>query len=38
VPPIEEVDTEASGFIHDEIRDKLSEIGTWLGFKRQKGF
>lgn len=33
VPPIEKVDTETSGFIHDEIRDKLSEVGAWLGFK-----
>ncbi len=35
VPPIEKVDTETSGFIHDEIRDKLSDIGTWLGLKSQ---
>lgn len=35
VPPIEEVDTETSDFIHDEIRDKLADIGTWLGLKTQ---
>jgi len=35
VPPIEEVDTETSGFIHDEIRDKLANIGTWLGLKTE---
>lgn len=35
VPPIEEVDTETSAFIHDEIRDKLADIGTWLGLKTQ---
>jgi hypothetical protein len=35
VPPIEQVDTETSAFIHNEIRDKLSDIGTWLGFKSQ---
>jgi hypothetical protein len=35
VPPIQEVDTETLGFIHDEIRDKLADIGTWLGFKSQ---
>lgn len=33
IPPIEEVDKETSDFIHDEIRDKLAEIGTWLGLK-----
>lgn len=26
-------DTKAADFIHDEIRDKLSEIGEWRGFK-----
>ncbi|MDQ5984807.1 MAG: hypothetical protein CSYNP_00503 [Syntrophus sp. SKADARSKE-3] len=32
--PIKEVlDAETSKFIHNEIRDKLSDIGTWLGFK-----
>ncbi len=35
IPPIDQVDKETSDFIHDEIRDKLSEIGTWLGFKSQ---
>ena len=34
-PPIEQVDNETSDFIHNEIRDKLAEIGTWLGFKSQ---
>jgi 8-oxoguanine DNA glycosylase-like protein len=28
--PPEEI---TSDFIHDEVRDKLEEIGTWLGFK-----
>lgn len=33
VPVIEEkLDTEAADFIHNEIRDKLSDIGKWLGF------
>lgn len=35
VPPIEQVDTETSSFIHNEIRDKLGDIGSWLGFKSQ---
>lgn len=26
-------DETSSAFIHDEIRDKLSDIGEWLGFK-----
>lgn len=26
-------ESEASEFIHNEIRDKLAEIGEWLGFK-----
>ena len=29
-PPIVEPDT--SNFIHNEIRDKLADIGEWLGF------
>jgi len=33
-PPIA-VDIETSGGIHNEIRDKLADIGTWLGFKTQ---
>jgi len=35
VPLIEDVDIETSKFIHDEIRDKLADIGAWLGFKSQ---
>ena len=35
VPSMEDVDAETSKFIHNEIRDKLSDIGTWLGFKSQ---
>ena len=30
--PDEKIDTDAADFIHNEIRDKLSEIGKWLGF------
>lgn len=29
----EVLDKEASDFIHNEIRDKLANIGQWLGFK-----
>ena len=36
IPPIEEFDAETSKFIHNEIRDKLSDIGRWLGFESQK--
>jgi hypothetical protein len=32
---LEKQDNETSEFIHDEIRDKLSNIGTWLGFETQ---
>ena len=32
-PTIPDVDAETSEFIHNEIKDKLAEIGTWLGFK-----
>jgi hypothetical protein len=36
VPVIEEkLDTEAADFIHNEIRDKLSDIGKWLGFNTE---
>ncbi|MCX5778739.1 MAG: hypothetical protein NTU66_05960 [Elusimicrobia bacterium] len=30
---IANADTETSSFIHNEIRDKLADIGKWLGFK-----
>lgn len=32
--PVEEIkeSTETATFIHNEIRDKLADIGTWLGF------
>ena len=29
---IEIVDSETSDFIHNEVRDKLADIGRWLGF------
>jgi len=33
VPTLEEkIDVETADFIHNEIRDKLSDIGKWLGF------
>jgi len=32
MPIVETSNDETSDFIHDEIRDKLSDIGTWLGF------
>jgi len=33
-PIIEEkIDAKTADFIHNEIRDKLADIGTWLGFK-----
>ncbi|HPD57891.1 MAG TPA: hypothetical protein PKW17_11670 [Smithellaceae bacterium] len=32
MPSVEITNDETSDFIHDEIRDKLSDIGTWLGF------
>lgn len=33
VPVIEEkLDADSADFIHNEIRDKLSDIGKWLGF------
>jgi hypothetical protein len=35
VPPIEKIDTTTSTFIHNEIRDKLADVGSWLGFKSQ---
>jgi hypothetical protein len=30
--PVEKDDKETSDFIHNEIRDKLNDIGVWLGF------
>jgi hypothetical protein len=35
IPSIKTVDKETSDFIHNEVRDKLAEIGTWLGFVTQ---
>ena len=34
-PPahVDNVDAVTSAFIHDEVRDKIRDIGTWLGFK-----
>jgi hypothetical protein len=32
---IKAVDKETSDFIHNEVRDKLAHIGTWLGFTSQ---
>ncbi len=32
---LEKQDKETSKFIHDEIRDKLANIGKWLGFETQ---
>lgn len=37
-PPVDEptpeaMDRETSNFVHNEIRDKLANIGQWLGFK-----
>lgn len=31
----EEVDTTTSTFVHNEIRDKLADIGQWLGFRSE---
>jgi hypothetical protein len=30
---VDNVDATTSGFIHDEVRDKIAEIGGWLGFQ-----
>jgi hypothetical protein len=30
---VDKVDTTTSDFIHDEVRDKIAEIGGWLGFE-----
>lgn len=30
---VEELDSTASRFVHNEIRDKLADIGTWLGLE-----
>ncbi len=35
ITSIESEDSETKDFIHDEIRDKIAEIGTWLGFATQ---
>jgi hypothetical protein len=32
VSEVEKVDIQTAEFIHDEIRDKLSAVGQWLGF------
>ena len=34
-PPVDVTDNKAAEFIHNEIRDKLAEIGLWLGFDSQ---
>lgn len=31
--PIKSVDPTVPQFIHDEVRDKIEDIGTWLGFQ-----
>jgi hypothetical protein len=33
LPKVEELDSTTSQFVHNEIRDKLAEIGRWLGFQ-----
>ncbi len=35
IDTIDNKDSETSDFIHDEIRDKIAEIGQWLGFTTQ---
>lgn len=30
---VDKVDATTSAFIHDEVRDKIAEIGTWLGLQ-----
>jgi hypothetical protein len=32
-PQVDKVDAVTSAFIHDEVRDKIANIGTWLGFQ-----
>lgn len=34
--PVEKVDATTAAFIHDEVRDKLVEIGLWLGLQADK--
>ena len=34
-PTVDVTDNKAAEFIHNEIRDKLAEIGLWLGFDSQ---
>jgi len=33
IEKVEELDSTTSQFVHDEIKEKLAEIGHWLGFK-----
>lgn len=35
IEPLEAESDETSDFIHDEIRDKIADIGKWLGFNAQ---
>ncbi|MDY6990084.1 MAG: hypothetical protein SWQ30_18745 [Thermodesulfobacteriota bacterium] len=35
-PDIDIADSKASEFIHNEIRDKLADIGQWLGFSSKR--
>jgi hypothetical protein len=32
-PSPEKFDTDTANFVHDEVRDKLADIGNWLGLK-----
>jgi hypothetical protein len=34
--PVEKVDAATSAFIHDEVRDKIVDIGRWLGLQADK--
>lgn len=34
-PPVEKVDDKTSIFIHDEVRDKIADIGRWLGLEAE---
>jgi hypothetical protein len=34
--PVEKVDAATSAFIHDEVRDKIVDIGLWLGLQADK--
>lgn len=33
--PIGKADDESAAFVHNDIRDKIADIGAWLGFKTQ---